>query len=116
MINSRTPKAAGLAALAFLMVTGCVSNRTTWHKPGTDIDQWSADSATCKLRAQRLAEDDYSSYSNYLGNGGIDESGGRAAMMRTYDARRNMQALFDQCLQRKGYRKGKPQPAKGKQA
>jgi len=103
------------AALAPLVLAGCLSNATTWHRPGTDRDQWAADSATCKLRAQKLVEDRYASHSSYMGNGGVDNSAGHRSLMRRHDAGRDMKSLYGDCLKRKGYRSGPPPSTRKKQ-
>jgi len=99
-----------IVAATALSIAGCTTGPEKWQKPGMTSDQWAVDHASCRSRARKLADDEYQNYSSHMGSGGVDNSAGFSAAMRNYDAKRNMQGIYDRCLRRKGYSK----PAFGK--
>lgn len=92
----------GLMVLA-VTVAGCAAANKTWYKPDMTEDQWAVDSATCKSRAQRLAEDDYARRSR-APVGATDGMAGYNALMDSHRVGRSAEGLYRDCLRRKGYR------------
>ncbi|MBT6093409.1 MAG: hypothetical protein HOH04_00910 [Rhodospirillaceae bacterium] len=99
-----------LSALGVVfVVSGCASTKKTWYKPGMTPDEWAVDSATCRSRARRLAEDDLA-LQPAPSAGGIDQAAGYNALMRQHSAKRNYESLYRSCLQRRGYKFITPKP------
>jgi uncharacterized lipoprotein YajG len=98
------------AAVLALGLTGCAAPKKVWQKPGMNQDDWAVDSATCRSRAQHLAEREYTSQPE--GNAaGVDNANEFNAMMRRHSAKRSIEDIYRRCLESKGYRLVEPQPA-----
>ena len=78
-------------------------------------DQWVIDSATCRSRAHRLAEDDLPS----SGATSVDRNSGMGTyntMMNRHRAGKSMETYYRECLSRKGYKLVVPKPKGSTQA
>jgi len=102
---------AGLAvALLAGGLAGCATQKKVWSKPGLTQDQWAADSAECRSRARRLAEDEYTRLPG-AEQGGVNQGSGFDSLMRRHEAKRGTEDFYRNCLARKGYRLITPPPA-----
>ncbi len=98
------------AAVLALGLAGCAAPKKVWQKPGMNQDDWAVDSATCRSRAQYLAEREYASQPE--GNAaGVDNASEYNAMMRRHSAKRSTEDIYRRCLESKGYKLVEPQPA-----
>ena len=111
---SLRPTAVCIAVFLALAITGCASTKKTWHKLNMTQDDWAIDSASCKSRARKLAEDDLSR-APFGSAGGVDNTAGYSALMGRYGAQKNMERIFRRCLQTKGYRLITPKPKPARQ-
>jgi len=108
------PTVVCVAVFLALAITGCTSTKKTWYKLDMTQDDWAIDSASCKSRARKLAENDLSRVP-FGSAGGIDNAAGYSALMSRYGAKKNMESIFRRCLQAKGYRLITPQPKPAQQ-
>lgn len=98
------------AAVLALGLAGCAAPKMVWQKPGMTQDEWAVDSATCRSRAQHLAEREYAAQPD-ASAGGVDNAGEFNAMMRRHSAKRSTEDIYRRCLESKGYKLVEPQPA-----
>ena len=95
-----------LACLLLGAAAGCAEpNR--WEKPGVDETQWDRDRAACRKAAERRVEGQLEREMSRFEDrsSGV---GGRGVVRRDFtrtDARRRIAALYDSCLEARGYRR-----------
>ena len=98
-----------------LITTGCTSAKKSWYKPNMNQDSWAIDSASCRSRADKLAEENVVRFPT-ISNSGVDNVKSYKKLMERHGAKKNSETIYRQCLVNKGYQLITPKPNSGQQA
>ena len=78
-------------------------------------DSWAIDSASCRSRADKLAEENVVRLPT-ISNSGVDNVKSYKKLMEHHGAKKNSEMIYSQCLVNKGYQLITPNPKPGQQA
>ena len=104
---------AGLGVLifaAFVMTIGACTKRAaeTWQKPGTTQGDWNSDKINCRSLARRKVDREYRAEASQVGSDEYRVGTTLSRTMKRYDAKKREQALFENCLKSRGFKKSIP--------
>lgn len=107
-----TRPARALAVLAVvvpvLALAAACAGPVQWQKPATSDEQWSRDRAQCMSRARTEAERQFRARASQVGSPVYDRGRAFAGDLARFDAKRHERALFERCLEGRGYTKSAP--------
>ena len=103
-----------IAVCSAFVTIGCTSTEKSWYKPNTNQDSWAIDNASCRSRADNLAEKNVVRLPD-ITNSGVDNIRSYKKLMKHYGAKKNSERIYRQCLVNKGYQLITPKPKPGQQ-
>ena len=104
-----------IAVSSTIITIGCASTKKSWYKPNMNQDSWAIDSASCRSRADKLAEENVVRFPT-ISNSGVNNVKSYKKLMEHHGAKKNSEMIYRQCLVNKGYQLITPKPKPGQQA
>ena len=83
-------------------VSGCGSTR--WENPAVERAQWIKDEQSCRRQAAREAEREFRTDPVYADDPRYDEPKTLDSRMARFEVKKNVAALFEDCMRFRGYR------------